>query len=214
MRISELADQSGVSVPTVKFYLREGILHPGRKITPRLTEYDDSHLHRLRLVRLLREVGDLPIARIKAVVTALDAPRGSVHDVFAAAADALAPPPMPPQPGSEAARADARAAADAIIAGAGWTRVRTSAPDRENLAIVLERLADLTGQPPDHVLSPAHVAAADALSQGEIAYLHGDRESLLAQMVVGQVLVGEALATLRRLGEEHWSSMRFADGQP
>ena len=29
MRISELAERTGVSIPTLKYYLREGLLHAG-----------------------------------------------------------------------------------------------------------------------------------------------------------------------------------------
>ena len=63
MRISELAEVSGVPLATVKYYLREGLLPPGRSVTARLSEYDDEHLRRLRLLRALREVGGVPVSR-------------------------------------------------------------------------------------------------------------------------------------------------------
>ena len=54
MRISELSSITGVPVATIKYYQREGLLPDGDKRTPRLTEYDDRHVRRLGLLRILR----------------------------------------------------------------------------------------------------------------------------------------------------------------
>ena len=51
MRISELASRSGVPPATVKYYLREGLLHPGRALSRTQADYDASHVDRVRLVR-------------------------------------------------------------------------------------------------------------------------------------------------------------------
>ena len=53
MRISELVEQSGVPLATVKYYLREGLLPPGTAMTATRAEYGDEHLHRLRVIRAL-----------------------------------------------------------------------------------------------------------------------------------------------------------------
>ena len=100
MRISELSETSGVPVPTIKFYLREGLLHAGEKITPRLTEYDETHRRRLGLLRILREVGDVPVDRLGLLVATTQSRHSSVHEMLAAASDALAPEPAPPGPGA------------------------------------------------------------------------------------------------------------------
>ncbi len=57
----------------------------------------------------------------------------------------------------------------------------------------------------------AYIDAADQIAQFEVADLDGeaDRDSLLSQMVVGQVLFGQLLATLSRLAEEHHSTARL-----
>ena len=68
MRISELAEVTGVPVPTIKYYLREGLLPPGRKVSDRLSEYDEQHARRLGLLRILRVIGDLPVEKLRAVV--------------------------------------------------------------------------------------------------------------------------------------------------
>ena len=136
MRISELSETSGVPVPTIKFYLREGLLHAGEKITPRLTEYDETHRRRLGLLRILREVGDVPVDRLGLLVATTQSRHSSVHEMLAAASDALAPEPAPPGP----ERAAVREVADGLIDQAGWSNVRPDSVDRDNLASVLEAI--------------------------------------------------------------------------
>ena len=93
MQISQLSKESGVPVATIKYYLREGLLHPGQKLTERLAEYDQSHLRRLGLIRVLRELGDVPVDRLRALVVVAEGGAGTVHEMFAAASEALAPHP-------------------------------------------------------------------------------------------------------------------------
>ena len=57
MRLAELSERSGVSTATIKYYLREGLLPPGRQINATTAEYDEEHLRRLRLVRAMIQVG-------------------------------------------------------------------------------------------------------------------------------------------------------------
>ncbi len=89
MRISELADVTGVSIATLKYYLREGLLHPGRARGATRADYDDTHVERVRLVRTLIDVGRLSIDRVREVVTALDRPPESRHLLLGTAHDVL-----------------------------------------------------------------------------------------------------------------------------
>jgi len=208
MRLSELEQTSGVPAATIKYYLREGLLHPGRTVSARLSEYDHSHVQRLRLLRVLREVGDVPVSRLQLLARAVEDER-PVHSLLGATSDVLAPPPPPDDGG----RADSRELADRVVEAAGW-RLRPGTPDMENLAAALERFEQLNGHPlPIDLLTP-YVKAADGIAQHEISALDtsAGRGQLLAQMVVGQVLFGHLLAILRRLAEEHHSGERF--GRP
>ena len=90
MLISELVERSGVPLPTVKYYIREGILAPGHATGARRATYDESHLQRLRLIRSLSTAAGLPLSRIKRVAAILDAPEGSVQDMLGRAMAALA----------------------------------------------------------------------------------------------------------------------------
>lgn len=208
MRISELSEQTGVPVPTIKYYLREGLLPEGDKRTPRLTDYDGQHVRRLELLRILRDVGDVPVEGLKRLVAATET-RGTVHDLFAVAADALAP--TPPAPGR--GREETRAIADAIIEEAGWDRVRPDSVDRDNLAATLELVAGFDTHPRGRADIAPYVAMADQLARHEIAALDDgkDRIGLLEEMIVGQVVFATVLTTLRRLAEEHHSHERFGD---
>ncbi|HET7822095.1 MAG TPA: MerR family transcriptional regulator, partial [Ornithinibacter sp.] len=49
MRISELSQASGVPLPTVKYYLREGLLMPGEATSRTRAEYGPAHVERVRL---------------------------------------------------------------------------------------------------------------------------------------------------------------------
>ena len=209
MRISELAEQSGVPLPTVKYYLREGLLHPGRKLGERMADYDESHLRRLHLLRVLREVGDVPVDRLRALVAAAEDDTTSLHDMLAAAADALAPTPGPAGPD----RVLSRQVADDLVEKAGWTSVRPDSVDRDNLAGVLEAIARHGTHPADPAEALPYVEMADRIARYEIGHLDDTRgrAALLEEMVVGQVVFGELLRILRRLAEEHHSAERFGD---
>ena len=72
MRLAELSERSGVSTATIKYYLREGLLAPGRQINARTAEYDGEHLRRLRLVRAMIQVGGVPVAKVREVLGHVD----------------------------------------------------------------------------------------------------------------------------------------------
>src|SRR5688572_3131156 len=90
MRISELSAMTGVSLPTIKYYLREGLLFEGRRTSATQAEYGDDHVRRLRVVRALIDSG-VSIAETKKVVRSLDDPPESPHDLLSAAHAAVIP---------------------------------------------------------------------------------------------------------------------------
>jgi len=92
MRISELSSQTGVPVATIKFYLREGLLHEGVRTSATQAQYEESHVARLRLIRALLGPGGLSVAAAHRVIQAIEEPPASVHDLLAVAAHAVARP--------------------------------------------------------------------------------------------------------------------------
>lgn len=72
MWISGLAAATEVPVPTLKYYLREGLLMPGEATSRTRATYDQRHIERVRLIRALLESGGVGIAGARRVIEALE----------------------------------------------------------------------------------------------------------------------------------------------
>jgi DNA-binding transcriptional MerR regulator len=68
--LSELTDEAGVSVRTVRYYIAEGLLPPPITAGPR-SSYTQAHLDRLRLIDRMK-AAYLPLKEIRRRLTALD----------------------------------------------------------------------------------------------------------------------------------------------
>ncbi|NEW33428.1 MerR family transcriptional regulator, partial [Nocardia cyriacigeorgica] len=77
MLMSELAARTGVPVPTIKYYLREGVLMPGRATSATRAEYGEPHVERIALLKALSGQG-LSLAKIKTIVGLIDSPDESL----------------------------------------------------------------------------------------------------------------------------------------
>jgi DNA-binding transcriptional MerR regulator len=201
MQVSELVRTTAVPLATVKYYLREGLLPAARKVTARSSEYGEEHVRRLVLLRLLRDVGAVPVARLRALVEAVDDPGLSEHEVFARATDAIASAEVP----HHAADEEARALVAEVLDAAGWSGVRRDAVDVDNLARVVTQLRQIGHFEVSEQSLAYYAAAADAIGRAEVASLpaHADRVARLEAMVAGTVGFGQVLTILRRLAEEH-----------
>ncbi|WP_171118810.1 MULTISPECIES: MerR family transcriptional regulator [Streptomyces] len=118
MRLAELSERSGVSTATIKYYLREGLLPPGRRITATQAEYDEEHLRRLRLVRALIQVGGVSVAAAREVLAALDDDSLDHNERLGTAVWAL-PHGRPADP-DDPATETARQRADRLMELLGW----------------------------------------------------------------------------------------------
>ncbi len=79
MRIGTLAQQAGVSVPTVRYYERRGILNQAPRSAGGYREYGPAALERLRFIKhaqdlgfTLSEIGELLALRLAPGTTAAD----------------------------------------------------------------------------------------------------------------------------------------------
>ncbi|GAA1752138.1 MerR family transcriptional regulator [Agromyces humatus] len=204
MRISELSRRSGAPVSTLKYYLREGLVHEGDRLSGNQTDYDESHVQRVRLVRALLETGGLSIAAAKRVLTTLDAEDSSIAHTFAAAQHAMTDGRAHGDV-SETSRARVAALADAQ----GW---RTS-PDNPGFGVAARVLDDFSAigfEPSDSYLG-AYASAADQIARADLSALIG-RESpeLTAELMVVGTVVGDALiAGLRRLAHQEATAELF-----
>jgi DNA-binding transcriptional MerR regulator len=68
LRIGELAEASGVPVPTIKHYLREGLLPEPVKTSRNMAYYSPEFVERIKLIKQLQEERFMPLRAIKAVL--------------------------------------------------------------------------------------------------------------------------------------------------
>jgi DNA-binding transcriptional MerR regulator len=208
MRISELSHVTGVPVPTIKFYLREAILAPGRRIATNQAEYDESHVRRLRLIRALAEVGGLPLATVRDVLRAVDDPDLPMHEALGIAHRALAPE-LAEQ--DAPAVAEARKEVDRFLDRLGW-KVSPDAPARDELAVALATLRRLGWPDADTRLFEHYARAADRLAAREVERTTpagATRSEMMERVVTGTVVFNAVLSALRRLAQEHRSAARL-----
>ncbi|MFJ1704463.1 MerR family transcriptional regulator [Kitasatospora sp. NPDC088346] len=217
MRIGELSSRTGVPVPTIKYYLREGLLPAGELTSPNQAQYGDTHVHRLKLVRAMIDVGRLSIASAREVLAALDTPGRSLHDTLGVALGAVtAPTPATgvESAGESTAREQADRAVEKLVDRLGW-QVTADSPARQALAQVIVAFHTL-GQDELIGLLDDYAAAAERLAAAEVAAVatHPDPDGLVESAVIGTVLGDAALAALRRLAQENASHRLFAARPP
>lgn len=210
--MSELSEASGVAVPTIKYYLREGLLPGGVRTAANQARYGDDHVRRLRLIRALVEIGDLTLATVATVLAAVDDQRRSMHDVLGEVHHALTMRGAATEASGDID--DTMAEIDAFIEALGW-QVDPGAPARRELARVLVTLRRL-GWKVDTKAFDRYARAANQLAAWEIQQTRPDtsRGHTVEGVVIGTVVFEAALLALRRLAEEHHSAARFgeADG--
>lgn len=135
--MSDLSRRSGVSIATIKFYLREGLLRPGVPTGRNQAIYTEAHLERLALIRTLVTVGGLSLATVHEVLDAVDAQ--------CAAAEHDARQPLAEQ-------------AHGLLRGLGW-RVGGDAPALTSLGQVIGALRQLGWRDDVTALQPIAEAA-------------------------------------------------------
>lgn len=204
MKISELSRRSGVPLPSIKFYLREGLLPAGR-VQGNQADYDDEHLRRLQLVRVLRETGGLSIGAIRRITETLDHPTGDPLEVLGQAVDALSDRQAEHSPVGEPEHARADADVGRFLAALGWD-ARPDAAAREDLVRALVTLREQYDPGLDVESYRAYAEAAQQLASHEVHWIAdrlraGPTEALEA-VVRGTVLWEPVFLALRRLAHE------------
>lgn len=210
MRIAGLSAATGVSVATLKYYLREGLLHGGAATAVNQARYDESHVRRVKLIRALIEVGDLGIAEVRAVLAAVDDESQSLHEALGAAQDAMVPAVNDSNPQFAAALESVEA-----FLVRNDLDVRHDAPVRAMLAETLVWLTEFGWGLPGIVVD---AAVFDSLVPGlkeqaafEISVVppDTDRASQVEYTVVGTMVFEVAAAAIRRMALEDASAKRF-----
>jgi DNA-binding transcriptional MerR regulator len=200
MRISELAERSGVPVATIKYYLREHLLHEGELTSATQARYDESHLDRLRLIRALVGPAGLSIAQVRTVLDQVDNPPESVHDLLGVGAEAINKQ-SPERPSHERVHE--------LMRTWGW-RVEDkdcgshAALEEALLALDAAGFALLPGALEDY---RRHM---EAIAENEVANVPTESaEAAVRYVILGTVLIEPLLLALRRLAQQEASARRF-----
>ncbi|WP_406136411.1 MerR family transcriptional regulator [Streptomyces sp. NBC_01089] len=211
MRLSELSERSGVPTATIKYYLREQLLPSGNRISATQSDYDESHLRRLRLVRALIQVGRLPVATAREVLGHVDdASLGRTIRLGAA----LWSLPHGPEPDDGAPEtAAARTEVDRLLDELGWASVREIgelSPVHRSLVASVATLLRL-GYPCDtgYLVQQARLMHQVARQDLDMMETYPSEKEQVEAAVVATVLHEPLLASLHRLAQEEESARRY-----
>ncbi|MEU5538409.1 MerR family transcriptional regulator [Streptomyces sp. NPDC020362] len=204
MRLAELSRRSGVSTATIKYYLREGLLPPGREINTTTAEYDEEHLRRLRLVRAMIQVGKVPVATVREVLRHIDDYALGRPVRLGAALWALPQVPEPDEE-DEYVRA-AHREADALLETLGWTNAQmltTLSPAYRSLVVAVAALRRL-GYDWDAELLVEHGKLMHEVAKLDVDFVEAQPSAAeqVETAVLGTVLTEPMLQALRRLAQE------------
>ncbi|MES9521693.1 MerR family transcriptional regulator [Streptomyces capoamus] len=211
MRLAELSARSGVTTATIKYYLREGLLAPGRQVNTTTAEYDEGHLRRLRLVRAMIQVGGLPVATVREVLRNVD--DESLGRTIRLGAALWALPQVPePDEDDEFVRA-ARQEADRLLERLGWSNARlltTISPAYRSLVVAVaafRRLGYDWGS--ELLVLYAELMHETAKLDLDFMETRPSEAEKAETAVLGAVLTEPMLQALRRLAQEEESARRY-----
>jgi len=201
MKMSELSDRSCVSIASIKFYKREGLLPEAEHSSPNQAQYTEQHVRRLRLTKALIEVGGLSVASVRLVFEAVDADI-PLDWVFGVAQQAI-PRSMEASPAAQPGRGAADVAA--LAADRGW-HLDDANPGIAMATRVIDSYVELQHEELLAVL-PVYAAAAELVAEADLAAVLTltERDSMAETVVVGTVLGDTLFAGLRRMAQENRS---------
>ncbi|MEU6015255.1 MerR family transcriptional regulator [Streptomyces sp. NPDC047515] len=211
MRLSELSEKSGVKTATIKYYLREGLLRPGLRVSATQAEYDESHLRRLRLVRALLQVGRLPVATAREVLSHVDDESLGRTIRLGAALWSL---PHGPDPDEEAPEtAAAREEVERLLDRLGWAtsqELGSLSPAHRALVSSVATLIRL-GYPCDveYLTEQARLMHQVAVQDLDMMETHPTEAEQVETAVASAVLYEPLLMSLRRMAQEEESARRY-----
>ncbi|SNX64270.1 transcriptional regulator [Streptomyces sp. TLI_55] len=211
MRLAELSERSGVSTATIKYYLREGLLTPGRQINTTTAEYDEEHLRRLRLIRAMIQVGRVPVATVKEVLGHVD--DDSLPRSMRLGAAVWALPQVPEPDADDEFVQAARVAMEELLRTLGWSNAQamtTISPSFRSLVVATAALRRLGYDWSPATLVPyARLMRQVAELDMEFMESHVSEAEKVEVAVLGAVLVEPMLQALHRLAQEEESTRRY-----
>lgn len=211
MRLAELSEHSGVSIATIKYYLREGLLAPGRQVNATTAEYDEEHLRRLRLVRAMIQVGRVPVATVREVLGHVDDDSLGRAIRLGAAVWAL---PQVPEPDADdehvqAAHQEVTALLDLL----GWEnakRLTTISPAYRSLVVTVAAFRRLGYEWGAEQLAPyAELMHRTAVLDLDNMETHPSEAEQIEFAILGAILNEPVLQAMHRLAQEEETTRRY-----
>ena len=203
MKLSELCDKAGVPIATTKFYLRENLLPPGRRISATQAEYGAEHVERLALIRALVDGADVPLNGVRRVLDAIEHPPESRHNLLGEAQRAIDGPTPEVEVGDIALQAASRLGwARCSPDGLAHLQAALDTAERAGFAVTEDRLV-------------AYGAAMAPVAAADMDDLEADSEAdtlsgALKHVAVGTVVTDPVLIALRRLAQGQESQRRYS----
>ena len=211
MRLAELSRRSGVSTATIKYYLREGLLPPGRQINTTTAEYDEEHLRRLKLVRAMIQVGRVPVATVREVLGHVD--DDSLPRTIRLGAALWALPQVPePDEDDEFVRA-AHREVEALLDRLGWEnaqRLATISPAYRSLVVSVAAFRRLGYGWGAELMAPyAELMHRTAVLDLDNMETHPSEEERIEFAILGAIINEPILQSLHRLAQEEETARRY-----
>ena len=211
--MAALSKATAVPVPTIKFYLREGLLPPGVRTSPNQSQYDDTHVHRLGLIRGMTELGGLSLATVAEVLSAIDDPALSLHSVFGIVQRAVTHQILPA--GQDQDEQAELQLVDDIMTRHGWTLAENDTHRRTAAALLSNLAAIDVNHSPEAI--DGYATAAGQIAALDLASLSvsENRDRMIETVATATILGDALLATFRRMAQTALSAERFGGaGEP
>jgi DNA-binding transcriptional MerR regulator len=200
MRISGLATAAGLPVATIKFYLREGLLQPGVPTSATQATYDETHLHRLRLIGALTGAVGLSVRQARAILALVDDPGSDLYATLGRAVSAL-PPDVEaatgddPYPRARAALATLGQVYDPGFAAVAQLETALAAAESAGMPLSDARLVE-------------YGRALRAIAAYDVAHLPEEPRAAVEYTVLGTALYEPVILALRRLAHQQEAADR------
>lgn len=206
MRISALAAAADLPVATVKFYLREGLLHPGVATSATQATYDEAHVRRLRLIRALIGPVGLSVQQARAILQLVDDPGDDLYATLGRAVSALPPATDPPRDDDSDPFPRARAALETLgqvydprFAAVAQLESALAATEAAGMPLSQDRLLEYGRR-------LREIAAFD------LERLPDEAHSAVEYTVLGTALYEPVILALRRLAHQDVAARRDLRG--
>lgn len=206
MRISALGAAAGLPVATVKYYLREGLLHPGVATSATQATYDATHVRRLLLIRALVGSVGLSLQQVRAVLQLVDDPGDDLYQTLGRAVSELPPTTEPAGDDDPDPFPRARAALEALgqvydpqYAAVAQLESALAATDAAGMPMSAERLLE-------------YGRRMHEIAEYDLARMPAEPHAAVEYTVLGTALYEPVILALRRLAHQDVAARRDLRG--